>query len=494
MIFFDIQHFHLYFAYIILSNILKNKMDSTDFRKYAHQLADRIADYYDDIEKYPVKSQVKPGEIYAKLPNSAPEEAEDFNAIMHDFEKIILPGISHWQSPNFHAYFPANTSFPSILGEMLTAALGAQCMVWETSPAAAELEEKMMVWLRQMIGLPTEFVGVIQDTASTATLVSILTAREHYSNYEINRNGFNSDENYRIYCSSEAHSSIEKAVKIAGIGKNNLIKIPVDNEFKMIPEELTDAITIDIQRGYRPLCIVAALGTTGSTAVDPLEEIGKIAKEYDIWLHVDAAYAGSALILPEYKHLLKGIEYADTFVFNPHKWLFTNFDCSAYFVRDKGALIRTFEIMPEYLKTHVDSKVNNYRDWGIALGRRFRALKLWFVLRSFGINGLQVKLREHIGIANKLKNKIESHPDFEILAPVNFNVICFRYTPKGITDEEKLNKINEDLLNKINSTGKTYLTHTKLNGKYTIRFVVAQTNVTQEHVHRTWNMILSLIH
>jgi len=468
-------------------------MVNKDFRKYAHQLADKIADYYEDVEKYPVKSKVQPGEIINLLPDSAPASSEDFNSIMEDFEKIIMPGITHWQHPRFHAYFPANASFPSVLGEMLTAALGAQCMVWETSPAAAELEEKMMLWLRRLLGLPNDFEGVIQDTASTATLVSILTAREHYSNYDINRNGFNSAENYRIYCSTEAHSSIEKAVKISGIGKSNLVKIPVDDEFKMLPYELADAIIMDIQRGYRPLCIVAALGTTGSTAVDPLEEIGKIAKEYDIWLHIDAAYAGSALILPEYKHLLKGIEYADTFVFNPHKWLFTNFDCSAYFVRDKGALIRTFEIMPEYLKTQVDSKVNNYRDWGIALGRRFRALKLWFVLRSFGVIGLQEKIREHIGIANELRKEIESRDNFEILAPVNFNVICFRYKPYGVEDDEQLNKINEDLLNKINSSGEAYLTHTKLNGKYAIRMVIAQTNVTKGHVQKTWELILNLI-
>ncbi|MFH1050506.1 MAG: aminotransferase class V-fold PLP-dependent enzyme [bacterium] len=467
-------------------------MDNKEFRKYALQLADRIADYYDDIEKYPVKSPVKPRDIYKQLPDSAPLEKEPFEQIMEDFENIIIPGITHWQHPRFHAYFPANTSFPSILGEILASALGAQCMMWETSPAAAELEEKMMVWLRQMIGLPKEFEGVIQDTASTATLVSILTAREHYSNYMINKNGFNPSENYRVYCSTEAHSSIEKAVKIAGIGKENLVKIPVDDEFSMLPDELNDAIVIDIQKGYKPLCIVAALGTTGSTAVDSLEEIGKIAKEYDIWLHVDAAYAGSALILPEYRHYLKGIEYADTFVFNPHKWLFTNFDCSAYFVRDKEALIRTFEIMPEYLKTKMDSQVNNYRDWGIALGRRFRALKLWFVLRSFGVKGLQEKLREHIKIANDLKQKMETNPEIEILAPVNFNVICFRYKPKGINDNEQLNQINEQLLNKINASGKSYMTHTKLNGKYAIRIVIAQTNVTLEHVDKTWDLILSL--
>ncbi|MFC2131574.1 pyridoxal phosphate-dependent decarboxylase family protein [Bacteroidota bacterium] len=480
-------------------------MDNNEFRKQAHQMADRIADYFDEIEKYNVKSQVKPGDIFNQLPDIPPKGGESFDDIMKDFENIIMPGITHWQHPKFHAYFPANNSYPSVLGEMLTSALGAQCMMWETSPAAAELEEKMMIWLRDMIGLSKEFSGVIQDTASTATLCAILTAREYYSNYKINEEGFNSAENYRIYCSSEAHSSIEKAVKIAGIGLENLVKIPVDDKFQMIPDELNYAIILDIQKGFRPLCIIDALGTTGCTAVDPLEEIGKIAKEYDIWLHVDAAYAGTALILPEMRHYLEGIEYADSFVFNPHKWMFTNFDCSAYFVRDKEALIRTFEIMPEYLKTKVDDHVNNYRDWGIALGRRFRALKLWFVLRTFGVKGLQEKVREHICIANKLMEKIENHPNFEILAPVPFNVICFRYKPKDFdtvgthgnvplqNDNTIINKINEELLNKINSTGKAYLTHTKLNGKYAIRFVVAQTNVEERDVMESWELILSLI-
>jgi aromatic-L-amino-acid/L-tryptophan decarboxylase len=468
-------------------------MNLKEFREQAHKTVDRIADYFDGIREYNVKSQVLPGDIFNQIPDTVPEDGEVFEDLMEDFENIILPGITHWQHPKFHAYFPANNSYPSVLGEMLTAALGAQCMMWETSPAATELEEKMMIWLRYMIGLPKEFHGVIQDTASTATLCAILTAREYYSSYKVNEKGFSSAENYRVYCSSEAHSSIEKAVKISGIGRENLIKIPVDNEFRMIPKELDSSIIVDIKKGYRPLCIIDALGTTGCTAVDPLKEIGRIAKEYDVWFHVDAAYSGTALILPEMKHYLEGIEYVDSFVFNPHKWMFTNFDCSAYFVRDKEALIRTFEIMPEYLKTKMDKHVNNYRDWGIALGRRFRALKLWFVLRSFGIKGLQRKIREHIRIANILKEKIEGQPDFEILAPVNFNVICFRYKPKNVNDDKVLNKLNEELLNKINASGKIYLTHTKLNGKYAIRFVVAQTNVSEEDVMESWGEILKFI-
>jgi len=460
-------------------------MNIEDFQKNLNKIIQFIQEYFDKIEEYPVKSQLLPGDIFNKIPNSAPIKSQSFDEIFSDFINIIIPGMTHWQSPNFFAYFPANNSYPSILGEILTATLGAQCMIWETSPAAAELEEKVMLWLREMLGLPKNFVGVIQDTASTSTLISILTAREKFSNFDINYNGF-TNQKFRVYCSTEAHSSIEKAVKIAGIGAKNLVKIEVDKNFSMNPEKLHFVIQKDIEKGFTPLCVVAAFGTTGSTAVDPIKDIGKICKQYNIWFHIDAAYAGSALILPEYKFLLDGIEYADTFVFNPHKWLFTNFDCSAYFVKDPQALINTFSINPEYLKTNFDDHVNNYRDWGIALGRRFRALKLWFVIRSFGVEGLQKKLRKHLAITNKIKDQILQHPDFEILAPVNFNVICFRYKPKSL-DEDSLNKLNNKLLNKINNSGRFYLTHTKLNNKFVIRFVIGTTNVEEKNALECWN-------
>lgn len=465
-------------------------MNIEDFQKNLNKIIQFIQEYFDKIEEYPVKSQLLPGDIFNKIPNSAPIKSQSFDEIFSDFINIIIPGMTHWQSPNFFAYFPANNSYPSILGEILTATLGAQCMIWETSPAAAELEEKVMLWLREMLGLPKNFVGVIQDTASTSTLISILTAREKFSNFDINYNGF-TNQKFRVYCSTEAHSSIEKAVKIAGIGAKNLVKIEVDKNFSMNPEKLHFVIQKDIEKGFTPLCVVAAFGTTGSTAVDPIKDIGKICKQYNIWFHIDAAYAGSALILPEYKFLLDGIEYADTFVFNPHKWLFTNFDCSAYFVKDPQALINTFSINPEYLKTNFDDHVNNYRDWGIALGRRFRALKLWFVIRSFGVEGLQKKLRKHLAITNKIKDQILQHPDFEILAPVNFNVICFRYKPKSL-DEDSLNKLNNKLLNKINNSGRFYLTHTKLNNKFVIRFVIGTTNVEEKNALECWNFICEL--
>jgi aromatic-L-amino-acid decarboxylase len=463
--------------------------NSEEFRKHAKQVIEWISKYYDNIENYPVKSQVRPGDIFAKIPETPPDEGEDFGELLADMDNIILPGITHWQSPKFFAYFPANSSIPSLLAEMITAAMGVQGMKWETSPAAAELEEKVLNWLRQETGLPQFFDGVIQDSASTATLVSILTAREKFSNYKINKEGMGSSYRFRIYCSGETHSSIERAVKVAGLGSDNLVKIPVDNEFRMNTGVLASAIQEDKEKGYQPLAIVATLGTTGSTSVDPLAQIVKIKKEHDLWLHVDAAYAGNALLLQEYRWMIMGIEEVDTFVFNPHKWLLTNFDCSAYFVKDKEALINTFQIVPEYLKTKSDKQVNNYSDWTIPLGRRFRALKLWFVLRYYGMNRIRDILREHIQLADKFKKWVQESPHFELLAPVTFNLVCFRYNPVNIEDDERLNEMNEKLLHLINDTGMIYMTHTKLDGKYTLRMVVGQTDVEAEHVKLAWELI-----
>jgi len=463
-------------------------MDHDEFRKQAHDFVEWIADYIDGIEKYPVKSAVNPGDIYNKVPETPPREPESINKIFRDFQDIILPGITHWQSPNFFAYFPANSSFPSLLAEMLTAALGAQCMIWETSPAAAELEEKMMNWLKKLTGLPEYFQGVIQDTASTATLTALLTAREKLTSYKINELGF-ANHNYRIYCSTETHSSIEKAVKIAGFGRRNLVKVGVDDNFRMDPELLEAAIQIDRSKNLIPLCIVATLGTTGSMAIDPLDRISSIALKYNLWLHVDAAFAGTALILEENRWMIQGVEQADSFVFNPHKWMFTNFDCSAYFVKDKDALINTFSINPEYLKTRTSGKVNDYRDWGIQLGRRFRALKLWFVIRSFGIEGLKERIRYHISLAEELERKINESKDFEIITPRTLNLICFRFKPAKINDLQRINDLNEQLMHKLNSTGKIFLTHTVLKGKYTLRMVIAQTSVTENHVENAWDLI-----
>jgi len=464
-------------------------MNNAEFREWAHRLADHMADYYEHIEEYPVKSMVKPGEILAQLPLVPPAESEDMTKIMSDFESIIMPGITHWQSPNFFAYFPANASYPSILAEMLTASLGAQCMVWDTSPAAAELEEMVMNWLKSMTGLPAGWTGVIQDTASTSTLVAILSARERITSFGINDNGFTGTENLRVYCSAEAHSSVEKAVKIAGIGRKNIVKVGTDSEYRMDASLLSKAIADDRAAGFLPLCVVAAIGTTGCTAVDPLSAIADICEENNIWLHVDAAYAGTALLLPEFRWMIEGIEKAESFVFNPHKWMFTNFDCSAYFVKDKESLIRTFEILPEYLKTGNRGLVNDYRDWGVQLGRRFRALKLWFVIRSYGVTQLQGKIREHIHIARWFEQHVTTHPDFELLAPVPLSLVCFRYNPASFNGNENLNQINEELLRELNNTGKIFLTHTKLNGKYTLRISIGGTLTMQQHVEKAWELI-----
>jgi aromatic-L-amino-acid/L-tryptophan decarboxylase len=468
-------------------------MDTREFRKRAHELADWMADYFEQVEQYPVKSKALPGDIYQKLPENPPQNKESFDQMMDDLNKIIMPGITHWQSPHFHAYFPANSSYPSVLGEMITAAIGAQGMVWETSPAAAELEEKVMDWLKQMLGLPSNFHGVIQDTGSTATLVALLSAREKQSQFRINSNGFDKPK-YRIYSSSEAHSSIEKGVKVAGFGKENLIKIKVDEELKIIPDELEKAIIKDIKDGYIPTCVVAALGTTGTVAIDELKPLTQICKKHKIWLHVDAAYAGSALILEEYRGMIEGIEEVDSFYFNPHKWMFTNFDCSAYFVRDKEMLIKTFSITPEYLKTDKDDHVNNYRDWGIQLGRRFRALKLWFVIRSMGVEGIMNKIRNHIKWAKELAQWIENEDDFKLLKPQHLAVVCFHVKPKGNENKEEINAINEKLINNINQSGQIYLSHYKVNGQFIIRIVLGQTYLKHEDVLFAWEIIKQQYH
>ncbi len=464
-------------------------METGEFRIWAHRFADWMADYYEQVDQFPVKSQVKPGEILAQLPELPPREGEEMGQIFSDFQQIILPGITHWQSPHFFAYFPANGSFPSILAEMLTAALGAQCMIWETSPAAAELEELVMNWLKSMTGLPASWSGVIQDTASTATLTAILCARERYFNYAVNESGFEGYTGLRVYCSTETHSSVEKAVKIAGIGRQNLVKVAVDDEFRMSPDALKLAIRADLDKGLNPCCVVATLGTTGCTAIDPLREIALICREFNLWLHVDAAYGGTALLLPEYRWMIEGIEIADSLVFNPHKWMFTNFDCSAYFVKDKEALIRSFEILPEYLKTGTRGLVNDYRDWGIQLGRRFRALKLWFVIRSFGLDGLQAKIRSHILLAKWFEQELKAEPSFEIMAGRTLSVVCFRYHPMNLNGTEALNELNENLMRSLNGSGKMYLTHTKLKGEVVLRLSVAQTNVGKEHVENAWRLI-----
>ena len=460
-------------------------MKNDDFRRSGHQFVDWIADYFENIEKYPVRSLVEPGDIKKLIPAVPPSRGEAMEGIFADFERIVMPGITHWQHPGWFGYFPANNSPASVLGELLTAGLGAQCMVWQTSPAAAELEEVVVDWLRQMIGLPDGFSGVIQDTASTATLCAFLSARERATGFETNETGFRAP--LTVYASEEVHSSADKGVRIAGFGKKNFRRIATDERFALVPEKLEEALVRDKEAGLVPACVMATVGTTSSGAIDPLRAIGEICRKHGVWFHVDAAWAGTAALLPEKRWIMDGAELADSLVFNPHKWMVTNFDCTAYFVRDPGALVRTFEIHPEYLKTGVDAKVKNYRDWGIQLGRRFRALKLWFVIRSYGVEGLQAMVREHIRLAALVREWVEADGRFELLAPVDLGLVCFRLNDGR--DETALDALNRALLERVNAAGPVLLTHTTLRGKFTIRLVVGQRTTEERHVRGAWDIV-----
>ena len=463
-------------------------MTIDEFKNNGYKVIDWIADYYKNVDSFPVLSQSAPGDIRKQLPDHPPEDGETFEAVLADMNEKILPGITHWQSPNFFAFFPCNSTGPAILGDMLSTGLGVQGMLWATSPACTELETHVLDWLVDMLDLPEKFKsnrsgsGVIQDTASSATLCALVAAREKASNGKINETGF--DGTLRVYTSSQAHSSVEKAVKIAGIGRHNLRSIAVDNEFAMRPSELRRAIEQDITDGLTPAFVCATVGTTSSTALDPLKEIGRICSEFGIWLHVDAAMAGSAAICPEYRFIQEGLEHAQSYCFNPHKFLLTNFDCSCFYVSDKDALIDSLSITPEYLKTKASesNSVFDYRDWQIPLGRRFRSLKLWCVIRNYGIKGMQAHIRQHMKSAKALTEKINKDDRFELMAPTVLNLVCFRY--KG-SDE-----FNETLVQRLNDSGKLYLIHTKLNNKYTLRFSIGQTKTTREHILKAWELIL----
>ena len=463
-------------------------MSINEFKENGYKVIDWIADYYENIESYPVLSQAKPGELRSTLPKNPPQDGERFNNILAEMNEKIIPGVTHWQSPNFFAYFPCNSTGPAILGDLLSSGLGIQGMLWASSPACTELESHVLDWLVDMLHLPEKFKstssggGVIQDTASSATLCALIAAREKVSNNKINENGF--DDSIRVYTSMEAHSSIEKAVKIAGIGNKNIRLIEVDDDFAMNPLKLRKSIEKDIIDGKIPAFVCATLGTTSSTAIDPLNDIGKICNEFGIWLHVDAAMAGSASICPEYRFINEGIEYADSYCFNPHKFLLTNFDCSCLYVSDRKALIKSLTINPEYLKTEVSKSetVFDFRDWQIPLGRRFRSLKLWSVIRYYGINGIQSHIRRHIKSAKLLSDLITEDNRFEIMAPTILNLVCFRYKTS-----DQFNKL---LLNELNKSGELYLVHTKLNNKYTLRFSIGQTNTTKDHVLNAWKFIL----
>jgi len=466
-------------------------LDLKDFKNSTEAVIEWIDSYLTRLPDLPVKSQVTPGEIYDLIPEQAPERSEPLHEILQDLERVILPGMTHWQHPNFHAYFPANNSLESVLAEFITSAMGAQCMIWDTSPSAAELEQRMLEWLRDAMGIPSGWEGVIQDSASSATLVAIITAREVKTGFRSNEEGV--PQNLRIYGSTETHSSIEKAAGVSGIGRQNLVKVPVDGEMRMDPVRLEERIIEDLKRGYQPMAVVATLGTTGTLAVDPLEKIASVCQAYDVWLHVDAAYAGTALLLPEYRWMISGAEKADSFVFNPHKWMFTNFDCSAYFVKDPGLLIRSFEILPEYLRTTSRGAVNDYRDWGIPLGRRFRALKLWFVLRSFGLEGIREKLRTHLELSHYFGSELMKISGIVFPQKPFLNFVSFRYEPDAETDTDTKNRLNGALVESLNRRGKIFLTHTRIGGFHTARMVIGQTYVEKKHVDLALEEIRSAI-
>ena len=465
----------------------KLHMKTDEFKKQGYKVIDWLADYYEHVEEYPVLSQVEPGDIRSKLPEKAPNTGRAHDEILNDMN-ILMPGITHWQSPNFHAFFPCATSGPAILGDLISTGLGVNGMSWATSPACTELETHILDWLVDMMDLPVKFKsnskggGVIQDTASSASLVALLCSREKASNGRTNENGSNGD--FIAYTSSQAHSSIEKAVKIAGIGKNNMRMVDVDQNFSMDSSHLRQLIEKDISNGLKPIFVCATVGTTSSTAIDPVNEIGKICKEFGIWLHVDAAMAGPAALCKEYRFINDGLNYADSYNFNPHKWMLTSFDCSIFYVADRYQLINTMSILPEYLKnkTSTSESVFDLRDWGIPLGRRFRALKLWHVINYYGVSGLQEFIRTHMENTKVLRSWIEKEKDFEIVTPTPLTLICFRHT-KG-------NNFTEKLLNTINESGKAYMTHTKLNDQYIIRFSVGQTSTTIDHLKETWNYIV----
>lgn len=456
-------------------------MSVDEFRRHGHQMVDWIADYWRDIGELRVVPDVRPGDIRRSLPPEAPETAESFAEIFADFNRVIMPGMTHWGHPGWFAYFPANASPPSVLAEMLTAGLGAQCMSWITSPAATELEQVTMEWLRVLLGVPDGFTGVIQDTASSATLVAFLTARDRLGGAAVQMTA---------YWSGEAHSSIQKAARLSGIPPERWRVVPVDAGYAMRADALEQMLDADRAAGLVPGIIVGTVGTTSSTACDPLRAVGELATAAGAWFHVDGAYGGSAAVLPEQRPLFDGLELADSYVTNPHKWLMTSFDCTAYFVRDVGLLLQTCSADPEYLRTAHDPEVVNYRDWGIPLGRRFRALKLWFVLRNHGAAGLRAMIRSHIAWARELAGWIDAAPKWQRLAPVPFGLVCCRHVPSALAhDPDALDAHNRALLDHVNADGRGFLTHTNLGGRFVIRVAIGAFRTERADVEALWRLM-----
>ncbi|HLI68765.1 MAG TPA: aminotransferase class V-fold PLP-dependent enzyme [Ktedonobacteraceae bacterium] len=461
-------------------------MTPEEFRKVGHQLIDWIADYRANIADFPVMSPVEPGAVRAQLPDAPPENPEAFDNIFRDLEQIIVPGLSHWQHPHFYGYFPANSMLASVLGDYLSTGLGVLGLSWQASPALSELEEVVTDWVRQMVGLSAAWSGVIQDTASTSTLVALMCARERTSNYSLARGGLQAEEKPLIvYASSQSHSSVEKAALLAGFGRANVRIIPIDERYAMRPDALGAAIRADIERGLAPCAVVATTGTTASTALDPLEEIAQVARRYNVWLHVDTALAGSAMILPECRWMWQGIEDADSLVFNAHKWLGAAFDCSLYYVRDPQHLIRIMSTNPSFLQSAVDGQVKNLRDWGIPLGRRFRALKLWCLIREQGITGLQARLRRDIANAQWLAEQVRAAPNWRVLTPVPLQTVCVRHEPPGLSGEE-LDQHTLTWAERMNRSGAAYLTPAILDGRWMVRISIGAIPTERKHVEALW--------
>ena len=454
-------------------------MQASDLQYWLERASSWSAEYRESVGDRPVRSQVTPGQVANQLSEAPPQQAESMEQIFEDFERIIPEGMTHWQHPRFFAYFPSNSAPAAVVAELLAVAIGAQCMLWQTSPAATELETRMIDWLRQITGLPAGFHGVLQDTASSATLCAILTMREIALDFKGNSQGLFNQKPLRVYASGRTHSSIDKAMWIAGLGQDNLVKISTDNSFAMRADELKQAIAEDRKNGFQPAGIVVCVGGTSIGATDNVREICEIAKQEGLYTHVDAAWAGAAMICPEYRFLWDGIELADSIVWNPHKWLGAPMECSAHFVKDPQSLVRTLAIQPEYLKTQGRDGVINYSEWGIQLGRRFRALKLWFLMRAYGIEGLQQRIRNHIVWSEQLAERLQKQPDFEVVTQPILSLFSFRYTPEGAQDVDKLNR---QLLEAINNDGSIYLTQSEHDGVYVIRFVAGQFDMQQSDI------------
>lgn len=465
-------------------------MNKEDFRRFGHEFVDWIADYFERIEELPVLAAVEPGELKAQLPEAPPQRGEPMDQILGDLDRLIVPALTHWSHPSFFAYFATSTSAPGIFGELLAAAFDNKAMLWRTSPASTELEEVTLDWLRQMMGLDPGMIGIIYDTASVSSMHAIAAAREGVEQ-RVREEGMSGRPDLpllRVYTSEQSHSSIEKAVITLGLGQRGVRKIPTDKDFRMDAKALAKAIEEDKRDGYLPFCIVATVGTTSTSSIDPVKEIIPIGEEHAMWLHVDAAYAGSAAVVPELQHILAGCERADSLVVNPHKWLFTPFDLSVLYCRHMDLLRRAFSLVPEYLRTPEQEKVRSGSDYGIQLGRRFRALKLWMVIRYFGRDGLAARIREHCRLARVFASWVDESSDWELLAPVPLGLVCFRARPEGF-DPAGLDALNESIMHGVNATGRALLSHTRLNDKLTLRLSIGNIRTTEKHVRQVWELL-----